>query len=115
MSVFAVFREAGPAWSDGGIFGQPEASEHAAFMNGLADEGFVLFGGPLAGTEEGRVRVLLIVEAEDEAEIHRRLAADPWAPTGRLLTARIEPWKLLLGEERLPSPARTAPTLRSGA
>ena len=35
-------------------------------MNALADEGIVLLGGPLAGTERGRVRVLLIVDADNE-------------------------------------------------
>jgi uncharacterized protein YciI len=63
----------------------------------LAEEEFVLFGGPLAGSEQGRVRVLLIVNAESEAEIHRRLADDPWVPTGQLRTVSIEPWKLLVG------------------
>jgi hypothetical protein len=30
----------------------------------------------LAGTEAGRVRVLLVFDGENEAEIHRRLADD---------------------------------------
>jgi hypothetical protein len=64
--MFAVTRDAGPAWSPGGIYDQPSVNEHAAFMNELADDGFVRFGGPLAGTERGRVRVLLIVESEGE-------------------------------------------------
>lgn len=34
-----------------------------AFMNGLAAEGFALFAGPLAGSEQDRIRVLLIAEA----------------------------------------------------
>jgi hypothetical protein len=46
-------------------------------MNTLADQRFVLFGGPLAGTEKGHVRVLLIVDADSEAAIHPRLADDP--------------------------------------
>lgn len=94
-------REAGPVWTSGGIFNQPAVSEHAAFMNTLADEGFVLFGGPLAGSEEGRVRVLLIVDAESEAEIRRRLADDPWAPTEQVVTVSVEPWNVFVGEERL--------------
>jgi uncharacterized protein YciI len=101
VSLFAVVREAGPAWETGGIFQQPSVSEHAAFMNALADEGFVRFGGPLAGTEEGHVRVLLIVDAESEAAIRRRLADDPWAATGQLRSVSIEPWKILVGAERL--------------
>jgi uncharacterized protein YciI len=72
-------------------------------MNALADEGFVLFGGPLAGSEHGRVRALLIVDAESEAEIHRRLADDPWVPTQQILTVSIERWNVLVGAERLSS------------
>jgi len=101
VSLFAVIREAGPAWKAGGIYQQPSVTEHAAFMNALTGQDFVLFGGPLAGTENGRVRVLLIVNAESEAEIERRLADDPWAPTEQLLTVSIEPWKILVGAERL--------------
>ena len=103
MSTFAVIREAGPGWHDGGIYEQPAVDEHATFMNALADQGVVLFGGPLAGTEHGRVRVLLIVNAQDEDEIHRRLADDPWIPTEQLVTVCIEPWQILVGSERFPS------------
>ena len=104
MSTFAVIREAGPGWRDGGIHEQPGVAEHATFMNGLADSGFVLFAGPLAGTEHGRVRVLLIVSAQDEDEIHRQLADDPWVPTGQLVTGKIEPWQILVGAEGLTLP-----------
>jgi len=103
MTTFAVIREAGPRWHDGGIYEQPAVDEHAAFMNALADSGFVLFAGPLAGTEQGRVRVLLIANAENEDEIHRQLADDPWVPTGQLVTVSIEAWQILVGAERLPS------------
>ena len=105
MSYFAVIREAGPAWTEGeGITGQPGVSDHAAFMNALADEGFVLFGGPLAGSEHGRLRALLIVDADSEAEIRRRLAHDPWVPTTRLVTTSVEPWSIFVGAERLSTP-----------
>ena len=97
MSTFAVIREAGPAWGDGGIYEQPGASKHAAFMNALADSGFILLAGPLAGTEHGRVRVLLIVNADDEDEIHHQLTDDPWIPTQQLVTVSIEPWQILVG------------------
>jgi uncharacterized protein YciI len=104
MSYYAVVREAGPAWTDGkGITEQPAMSDHAAFMNALADHGFVLLGGPLAGTEHGRLRVLLIVNADSEAEIHRRLADDPWTATQQLQITSIEPWNILVGAQRLSS------------
>src|SRR5215471_16396857 len=97
VSMFVVTREAGPAWADGGIYDQPGVGEHAAFMNRLAAEGFVLFGGPLAGTEQGRVRVLLVVDAAGEAEIRRCLADDPWEATQQLVTRAVEPWTILVG------------------
>ena len=43
-----------------------------------------MFAGPLAGTERGRLRALLIVDADDEDEIRRRLDDDPWARADRL-------------------------------
>jgi uncharacterized protein YciI len=108
MSYYAVSREAGPGWNDGGIADQPDVADHAAFMNRLADEGFVLFAGPLAGTETARLRVLLIVDSEDEDEIRHRLADDPWVPTDKLVTTSIEPWNLIVGAERLSALANTA-------
>jgi uncharacterized protein YciI len=101
MSCFAVIREAGPGWTDGGIDGQPGVNDHAGFMNALADEGFVLLAGPLAGTESARLRALLIVDAETEDEIRSRLADDPWLHTDRLVITSIEPWNLIVGAKRL--------------
>ncbi|HET6358026.1 YciI family protein [Streptomyces sp.] len=102
MSLFAVTREAGPSWIDGkGAFEQPAVNDHAAYMNSLADEGFVLFAGPLSGSEHDRIRVLLIAEAASEADIRRRLADDPWARTQRVVTTSVEPWNLLVGAEHL--------------
>jgi uncharacterized protein YciI len=102
MKLFAVTRTAGPAWTDGkGAFEQPAVNNHAAFMNGLADEGVVLFAGPLAGSEHDRIRVLLIACAASEADIHLRLADDPWESTQRVVTTNVEPWELFVGADRL--------------
>jgi uncharacterized protein YciI len=103
VSIFAVIRRAGPGWQDGGIDDQPAVDAHAAFVNALAQDGFLVLAGPLAGTEHGRLRVLLIVNAGDEDEIHRRLAHDPWAPTERLVTGSIERWQIFIGAECLAS------------
>ncbi len=70
---------------------------HAAFMDGLAEERLVAFGGPAGGDN----RVVLIVDAEDEATIVDRLAQDPW-PAEVLRTVSIEPWTNWLGgDERV--------------
>ena len=70
-------------------------------MNRLAEDGLVLFAGPLAGSEAGRIRVLLIANAADDDEIERRLTGDPWAIANRLVTVAVEPWLLMVGSERL--------------
>ena len=102
MSYFAVTREAGPGWIDGtGAFDQPGVADHAAFMSTFAAEGLVLFAGPLAGSETVRIRILFIADAASEAEIHARLANDPWVTAGRLVTTNVETWTLVLGGDRL--------------
>lgn len=101
MSLFAIIREAGPGWADGGAFDQVGVNDHAGFMNDLADDGFVLYAGPLAGSDAGRIRALVIVDSTDEADIRRRLADDPWAKDDHLVITSVEPWTLFVGGERL--------------
>jgi uncharacterized protein YciI len=92
-TYFAVTRKRGPSWDPAKpMRAQLQWAEHAAFMNGLVDAGFILLGGPLAAGET----VLLIVDAQDEREIHTRLDADPWTPLGLLEIATIQPWTVLL-------------------
>jgi uncharacterized protein YciI len=106
VSYFAVIRDAGPAWTDGkGAFEQPDVDKHAAFMNALADEGIVLFAGPLAGSEQGRIRALLVVDTDNEAVIRDRLAADPWTKAQRLVTTSVEQWNIIVRNDRLPAAA----------
>jgi len=92
--LFAVIPSRGHGWDPSRpLEGQPDWQGHAAFMNGLEAEGFVVLGGPLEGTPE----VLLIIRAQDEAEIRARLAADPWSATDLLRVDRAVPWTLRLG------------------
>jgi uncharacterized protein YciI len=102
MTLHAVVREAGDGWTDGkGAFDQSGVNDHAMFMNGLADSGFVLCAGPLAGTELDRIRVLVIFDAADESDIRQRLAEDPWEQDEHLRTTTVERWNLLVGADRL--------------
>lgn len=101
MTLYSVTREAGPAWASGGAFDQPGVTGHTEFMDTLADEGVVVFAGPLGGSESGRIRVLLIAEAASETDIRRRLADDPWEATGQVRTISVEPWNLFVGGQRL--------------
>jgi uncharacterized protein len=96
--LFAVITERAANWEEGRpLREQAGWSEHAAFMDALAEEGWVVVGGPIS--DEGNFhRALLIIEAESEAEIEARLAEDPWAPMEMLRTAAIYRWTVLLGE-----------------
>jgi uncharacterized protein YciI len=110
VGVFVVELANGPGYDPGRDRREQEQWDaHAAFMDALVDDGFVVLGGPLGdgGT------VLLVVEALDEAEIRSRLSEDPWEPLRILETERITPWTIWLdgrgqrGEGA--SPTRTSP------
>ena len=93
MTYFAVRRVRGPAWNAAVPMREQKLwAEHAAFMNALAAEGFVVLGGPLADGAE----VLLIIDASSEEAVRTRLDADPWSPAGLLEIARVEPWTVRL-------------------
>jgi uncharacterized protein YciI len=93
--LFAVTRTRGTNWKPGcPLEEQEEWASHAAFMDALQAQGFVVFGGPLEGTPD----VLLIIRAEDAEEIHSRLAVDSWTRNGLLLTMRVAPWTIRLGK-----------------
>jgi len=66
--------------------------EHARFMDGLVDDGFLLLGGPLEGERD----TLHVVEAQSADAIRDRMAADPWAENGMLTPVSIEGWTVLL-------------------
>ena len=93
MAYYVVrLRRGGPwDWSRG-LREQDRWDEHAAFMDGLVDTGFILLGGPLDGDRE----TLHIVNADSEEAIHTRLAEDPWSPNGMLTPVSIERWTVLL-------------------
>ncbi len=68
---------------------------HAAFMDGLVDDGFIVLGGPLAD----EFRTAHAVEAESEQAIRATLARDPWSGT-HLEIDSIEPWTIRLDGRR---------------
>lgn len=93
MTCFAVILEHADAWDPSrGLREQDAWDEHAAFMDALVDDGFVVLGGPLGDDS----RVLLVVEADGEDAVEARLAADPWWSMGLLRLADIQPWQVLL-------------------
>jgi hypothetical protein len=93
MAMFlVVLRRSGPEWDRSQpLEGQSGWTEHAAFMDGLVDDGFIVLGGPLADED----RVVHAVEADSERAIRATLARDPWSES-HLRVDSIEPWTIRL-------------------
>jgi uncharacterized protein YciI len=93
MSMFhVVVRRSGPQWQPGKPMEEQSGwDEHAAFMDMLVDDGFIVLGGPLADEQ----RVVHAIEAESEEAIRARLSRDPWSGT-HLVVETIEPWTIRL-------------------
>jgi uncharacterized protein YciI len=93
MPFFALTTAHGPGWDPSRQIRDQDAwGEHAAFMDALVDDGFILLGGPIGDGQ----RTLHLVEATDEHEIRARLGEDPWASMELLQIGAVEPWALWL-------------------
>jgi uncharacterized protein YciI len=93
---FVVLRRTGPEWdASRPLEEQSGWNEHAAFMDGLTDSGFVVLGGPLADEH----RVVLIISAESEDAVRATLARDPWDQT-HLVIDSIDGWTIRLDGRR---------------
>jgi uncharacterized protein YciI len=97
MAMFLlVLRQSGPDFDRARpLEEQSRWSEHAAFMDGLVDDGFIVLGGPLA--DDGRVAHA--VEADSAQAVRNTLARDPWSET-HLRIDTIEPWTIRLDARR---------------
>ena len=100
MPYYIVIRERAAAW-DWSVPMHEQAlwHAHAAFMNDLANKGFVAAGGPL-DEEDDPTRLLHVVNAPADMEvasIESILSEDPWTPMGLLKTVSIDRWTILLG------------------
>jgi hypothetical protein len=92
VTYYVVMRRSGPRWDPAlAVEDQEGWDEHAAFMDGLVDTGFVVLGGPLA---DGH-RVILAIEAAGEDEVRDTLARDPWSGT-HLVVDTVDAWTIRL-------------------
>ena len=93
MARYVVRVERGGPWDwSHDMREQAGWDEHASYMDGIADEGFLLMAGPLEGDRE----TLWIVEADSEEAIRRRMTEDPWASNGMLRPVRVERWEVVI-------------------
>lgn len=92
-AYFAVRRARGPGWDPARLMREQRLwKQHAEFMNALAEDGFVVLGGPVGDGAE----TLLVIDAPSEQSLRARLSVDPWTRAGILEIARVEPWTILL-------------------
>jgi uncharacterized protein YciI len=112
MANFAVRLVHGPGWDPARPIRQQDGWDgHAAFMDRLVDDGFIILGGPV-GEGNPPEETLHAVEAADEDEIRTRLARDPWALAGLLRVGSVEPWALWLdGRPGQPGGCQNLPDL----
>ena len=95
-TFFVLERRRGPDWEPSLPLEQQSGwIEHAAFMDGLVDDGFVVLGGPLADEH----RVVLVVEAASEVEVRETLEGDPWNGT-HLVIDTVDAWTIRLDGRR---------------
>ena len=105
MGNFAVTTVHGPGWDPARPIREQDAwPAHAAFMDGLVDDGLIVLGGPVGNGD----RTLHLFEAADEHEVRERMGEDPWAVAGLLRVGSVEPWALWLdGRQRDPASRRS--------
>jgi uncharacterized protein YciI len=75
---------------------QPFWDEHAAFIDQLVADGFILMGGPLID-EDG---AMLVVNADDEQEVREKLKSDPWFEHGILKLESVKRWEIFIDERK---------------
>lgn len=96
-NTFLAFSSAGPSRDfSKDARQQPFWDEHAAFIDQLVEDGFILMGGPLV--DEGGS--LLIINAEDENEVRETLKNDPWMQHGILELESIKRWQIFIDERK---------------
>ena len=96
MMFLVVLRRSGPEYDHSKPLEEQSGwLDHAAFMDGLVDDGFIVLGGVL-GDE---LRTAHAVEAASEDEIRERLARDPRSGS-HLVVDSIDSWTIRL--QRLP-------------
>ena len=92
-----ILSRSGPEWdASKPLEEQSGWDDHAAFMDGLVDDGFLVLGGPL----DDEVRTAHAVDADSEDAIRETFARDPWSQS-RLLIESIDEWTIRLDGRRM--------------
>ncbi len=102
MAYFALTSEQGPSWADSKpMRDQEKWTQHAEFINAAMYAGFIILGGPL-GTKHPH-RALRMINSDSESAVWTWTKEDPWVRAGILRILTIEPWKILVSNDKLDS------------
>ena len=97
MTMFLVrLHQAGPEFDRSKPLEEQSGwAEHAAFMNGLVEDGHIVLGGTLpdGGTAHA-------FRADSEEELRAIWARDPWHRS-HLILESVEPWEIRLATDEL--------------
>jgi uncharacterized protein YciI len=95
LKYFLVSELPGPSWDHSRPRREQDGwAEHAAFVDGLAERGVIVFGGPLGDPDFGPA--LLVFAAESENEVCTYLSEDPWLNT-ILRVENVQRWSIWIG------------------
>jgi hypothetical protein len=84
-------RQAGPEFDQSKPLEQQSGwAEHAAFMDGLVDDGHIILGGTLPNGSTAHA-----CQAASEEELRALWARDPWHES-HLVLESVEPWEIRL-------------------
>jgi hypothetical protein len=100
MGYFLLVSTQGPSWVAGHTMReQAEWAEHCVWVNTAMYAGKVILGGPIG---DGQIhRALLVVFFDTESDVRRLILEDPWIKSGVIRTESLEPWKLLVSNDKL--------------
>ncbi len=94
-SYYVVISEAGPARDRSvGTRDQPFWADHATFIDALVADGYIVLGGPFP--DDGGA--MIVVRAENEADVLTRLEPDPWYRNDILRVTGIHRWDIFIHE-----------------
>ena len=69
-------------------------ADHAAYMGGLEQEGFIAMAGLMTPSDH----ILFVFVADSEEEVRARMAQDPWQQSGQAALIRLEEAQFRIGD-----------------
>jgi uncharacterized protein YciI len=92
-TYYAAFLRPGKLWDPNKpVREQPYWDDHARFMDALFDTGVIILGGPFAD----RSGSMVIVAAENAAQVREMFQTDPWTDHDVLAIADVKEWTIFL-------------------